>query len=218
MATPYFQFKYDRVTSTQDLAREKLRDLPVVVIAAEQSQGRGRTDARWLNAPRPLAVSFAFHHVQPESRPLSLMAGVAANRALEEDILLKWPNDVLHEDSKIGGILVERTDDSTVIGFGLNLWWPDAPDGVGALWDDDPGPAKHVGLGALWAAELAHLISEPGWPREEYLSVCATLERDIAWDDGGPGRAVDVSEDGGLVVEIDGTRQVLYSGAVRHIR
>ena len=131
MATPYFQLRQVEVPSTQDVARENLEDLPVVVVAASQSSGRGRLGTEWENAARSLAVSIAFRASPSDQRPFSLMAGVAALRSITVASSLKWPNDVMDVEgaNKVGGILTERSQDEVVVGMGLNLYWPDAPVG-----------------------------------------------------------------------------------------
>ncbi|MEX1249232.1 MAG: biotin--[acetyl-CoA-carboxylase] ligase, partial [Acidimicrobiia bacterium] len=110
MATPYLQIFTGDVPSTQDLARDRLESLPVAVVASSQSEGRGRSGSRWENAERALAVSLAWEADDDDHRPFSLMAGVAAVRALGNDVALKWPNDVMKSEQKIGGILVERAE------------------------------------------------------------------------------------------------------------
>ncbi len=217
MATPYFQLRVNRVPSTQDVAREELEELPLLVLAAGQTRGRGRSGAEWLTADRALAASLAFHHAEGEERPLSLMAGVAALRATD-GTSLKWPNDVLADGVKVGGILVERSGDVTVIGLGLNLWWPTPPEGMGALFAEDPGEEAHAEIGALWGAELMEALDREGWEIDEYRRSCATIGHDITWEPDGAGRTVDVADDGALVVETSAGREALYSGAVTHLR
>jgi BirA family biotin operon repressor/biotin-[acetyl-CoA-carboxylase] ligase len=162
-------------------------------------------------------VSLAFEADAGESRPIPLMAGVAAAR-LDPGVDLKWPNDVMVGDCKAGGILVEKVGDVVVVGLGLNLWWPDAPDEVCALYPDDPGEGRHLELGSLWGAEMMRLLETPGWPREEYKARCSTLGREVTWEPEGRGRAVDVDDDGALVVEADGETIAVSSGVVRHLR
>ena len=216
MATPYLQISVDECPSTQDIARSKLDDLPVVVIAARQTEGRGRTGSGWESAPRALAVSLA-RDASGEEGPVSLTAGVAALRAVG-GVSLKWPNDILAGGLKVGGILVERSERVVVIGLGLNLWWPNPPVGAGALYTEDPGASRHAELGALWAAELMRLLGGEGWPVDEYRAHCTTIGREITWEPDGAGRAIEVSEDGSLMVEVDGEVRMLRSGAVRHVR
>jgi BirA family transcriptional regulator, biotin operon repressor / biotin---[acetyl-CoA-carboxylase] ligase len=216
MATPYLQLWAEEVASTQDLARAELEHLPVVVAAQRQTTGRGRGGAPWLSAPRALAVSLAFRPADEDLRPFSLMAGLAAVRCLE-GVSLKWPNDLIAARAKVGGILVERADE-TVIGMGVNLWWPEAPEGMGALRDTDPGPELHARVAGLWAAELMRLIDTDDWPIDEYRSLCTTLGKEISWEPDGRGTAVDITSDGALVVESSGERRTLTSGAIRHVR
>ncbi len=216
MATPYLQLWEEEVASTQDRARSELVDLPVMVAAQRQTAGRGRSGAVWDSAPRALAVSLAFRPNADDQRPFSLMAGVAASRCLH-GVGLKWPNDLMLGDLKAGGILVERSAE-VVVGMGINLWWPNPPDGVGALHETDPGADLHSQIAGLWTAELMQLIEAEGWPIEEYRSLCTTLGRDITWEPDGWGSAADVTADGGLVVEAGGIRQTLTSGAIRHVR
>ena len=218
MATPYFQFRFDTVPSTQDIARARIGDLPVLIQATGQSEGRGRTGSEWINADRALAASLAIRLPESDQRPFSLMAGVAAIRACDP-ASLKWPNDVMVGDLKVGGILVERSGEVVVIGLGLNLWWSDAPAGAGGVYAKDPGPEEHAEIGGLWGAELMRLLDGEGWPLDEYRSSCVTLGRQISWEPVGSGRAVDIAPAGGLIVEMsDGETRTLYSGRVSHVR
>jgi BirA family biotin operon repressor/biotin-[acetyl-CoA-carboxylase] ligase len=164
-----------------------------------------------------MAASIAFRPDPGEDRPLSLVAGVAAIR-ITNGTSLKWPNDVWTEGSMVGGIVVERNESSIVIGMGLNLFWPDAPLGMAALHDYDPGPDAAHQVAALWAAELLALVAAPRWPVDEYRSACVTLGQDVTWVPDGRGRAVDVDENGALLVEGDHGRQRVVAGAVRHVR
>lgn len=118
--------RLDEVTSTQDVAR----GLPVgsIVIADHQTAGRGRLDRRWQAPPRTaLLVSFVL-----EPNPLlSLAAGLAAAEACGSEVRLKWPNDLLIDERKLGGILVENTPRIAICGIGINLTW--APLGAARL-------------------------------------------------------------------------------------
>jgi BirA family biotin operon repressor/biotin-[acetyl-CoA-carboxylase] ligase len=104
------------VTSTQDVAR----DMPIgsVVVADHQTAGRGRSSHRWEDQPgAALLVSF----VLPPNPLLSLAAGVAAAEACGRGVRLKWPNDLLLDGRKVGGILVEASPVRAICGIGINL-------------------------------------------------------------------------------------------------
>jgi BirA family biotin operon repressor/biotin-[acetyl-CoA-carboxylase] ligase len=117
------------VTSTQDVARE----MPIgsVVVADHQTAGRGRSSHSWEARPgAALLVSF----VLPPNPLLSLAAGVAAAEACGRGVRLKWPNDLLLDGRKVGGILVEASPAKAICGIGINLTW--APEGAAQL--DEP--------------------------------------------------------------------------------
>jgi BirA family transcriptional regulator, biotin operon repressor / biotin---[acetyl-CoA-carboxylase] ligase len=117
------------VTSTQDVARP----LPLgsIVVADHQTAGRGRLDRRWESPPgTALLVSFVLR----PNPVLSLAAGVAAAQACGGGVRLKWPNDLLLNGAKVGGILVEVTPTTAICGIGINLAW--APPGAAKLKQD----------------------------------------------------------------------------------
>ena len=103
-----------------------------VVTATHQTSGRGRKDRRWID--RPGQNLLASYLLKPWREPeewggVPLLAGLAVQRALRKfaplDLHLKWPNDVLVENRKIGGILAESVtiEGATwiITGIGVNL-------------------------------------------------------------------------------------------------
>jgi BirA family biotin operon repressor/biotin-[acetyl-CoA-carboxylase] ligase len=105
---------------------------PVLLLADEQTAGRGRRGRRWHAIPgQGLTFSLAVALRRPlrELSALPLVAGVAVARALHAfgvtRASLKWPNDIVVGDAKLGGILVEtkshRGAVKAVIGVGINL-------------------------------------------------------------------------------------------------
>ena len=115
---------FDEVDSTNSwLLRHP--DLPSgsVCLADQQTAGRGRAGRTWHTPPgSAIALSLARDFPAPPQPALTLVAGVAVVRALPESRLqLKWPNDLLLEGRKVGGILVEAQGRRAVIGIGLNL-------------------------------------------------------------------------------------------------
>lgn len=102
-----------------------------IALAEYQTAGRGRRGRAWLAPPGGsvcLSISWSFREVPPDLGALSLAVGVCVVCALEEVGLsaqLKWPNDILVEQRKLGGILIELRAESAgpacvVIGIGLN--------------------------------------------------------------------------------------------------
>ena len=122
-------------TNTDLLGRVATLDAPLLLVAEAQTQGRGRVGRTWLSAPgAALTFSLAWRLAKPvgELSGLPLAIGVAVAQALGEydvPVALKWPNDILKDGRKLGGILIETagTPGGTwaVIGIGLNLTLPD---------------------------------------------------------------------------------------------
>jgi BirA family biotin operon repressor/biotin-[acetyl-CoA-carboxylase] ligase len=103
------------------------------MLAEYQTSGRGRRGRSWLAPPGGaicLSVSWTFREMPPDLGALGLVIGVCALRALGKlgigNVRLKWPNDLLVEDRKLGGVLIELRAESggpacVVIGIGLNV-------------------------------------------------------------------------------------------------
>jgi BirA family biotin operon repressor/biotin-[acetyl-CoA-carboxylase] ligase len=117
----------ERCDSTNDLLLKQNPEKPALIAAEEQTAGRGRRGRRWHSAPGA-GITFSLgrriHRPVRELAALSLVAGVAATRALRalgaHQAALKWPNDLVVDGAKLGGILVETRGNHAVIGIGLN--------------------------------------------------------------------------------------------------
>jgi len=104
-----------------------------VLLAEYQSAGRGRRGRAWLAPPGGaicLSMSWTFREVPQDLGALGLVVGVCALKALREHgvagVSLKWPNDLLVDERKLGGVLIDLRAESAgaacvVIGIGLNL-------------------------------------------------------------------------------------------------
>ena len=122
-----------------------------------------------------MAVSVAWEPAWPvpDRGLVPLAAGWSVCEGVDRRIRLKWPNDVLLDGAKVGGILVEASGDLVVAGLGLNLWWPDAPDGAGALAASDPGRSEADRVARAWAGTLLTVTVLPPvtlMPQSAFLS------------------------------------------------
>jgi len=121
------------ITSTNEIARqEALRKAPegTVVIAERQTAGRGRLKRTWITTEGNIAVSLILYPPKKYLYTLTMIASLGVANAIETvtgvKCQLKWPNDVLIEGKKVGGILIEtRTSiekvDFAVVGIGINV-------------------------------------------------------------------------------------------------
>lgn len=240
----------ERTGSTNsDLAARAKAGAPegAVLVAEEQSAGRGRLDRQWTAPPR--SGLFFSVLLRPSGVPverwgwLPLLAGVATATAVSRaggvDTGLKWPNDLLvtvdGEERKTGGILAERAgDDGVVIGIGLNVSLREDELPVPAAGSLALAGAKGTDRDPLLRAVLRSLADWYGeWRtaggdpdasrlRPVYAAGCVTLGRavraELPGGDAVTGTAVTVDDDGRLVIATDGEERAVGAGDVVHLR
>ena len=233
--------------STNRYAMEDGRE-GLVVVALEQTEGRGRHGNAWTSPPGGVYLSYVPTRELIPERPtdLSLVASLAVVDVVETTLekagveqpraLLKWPNDVLVSDGKVAGVLVQAKDPSlVVVGVGLNVNTTidldeDRPPDE---WPVGPRSLHEVAGHPLNFAEIAVDLVEALVIRlergldeaavEEYRSRCHTLGKRVTFTEGtlrSQGTAVDIDpEGGGLLVRLEGGEvRCVTSGEVRHVR
>ncbi len=217
-----------------------------VLVAEEQTAGRGRMGRSWVSVPgASLTFSVLLRPVSvpPAARGwLPLLAGLAVVSAVRElagvPATLKWPNDVLVGGRKLAGVLAEQSADAVVIGIGLNVAspagpLPGAPSALPATSLRAEG--ADVAREALLIEVLRHLErrylafrDDPDPARcgllAAYRSRCGTLGRDVRVElPGGrvlAGTAEDIDAGGHLLVRVPGGSGLtpVSAGDVSHLR
>jgi BirA family transcriptional regulator, biotin operon repressor / biotin---[acetyl-CoA-carboxylase] ligase len=236
-------------STNADLLARALAGEPegVVLAAEEQTAGRGRMGRTWIAPPcAALTFSMLLRPAPPPARRgwLPLLTGLAVAEAVTAvtgvPVSLKWPNDVLAGDAKLGGILAESAGDAVVVGVGLNVSTEPAElpgPGPGAL------PATSLyGAGATALGRepllLAVLAAVERWYRAwqdaggdpersglraAYTGRSATIGRSVRAElPGGQalsGPAVGVDPDGRLLVRVpSGAERAVAAGDIVHLR
>jgi BirA family biotin operon repressor/biotin-[acetyl-CoA-carboxylase] ligase len=214
-----------------------------VCVAEFQSAGRGRRGRRWhtpLGSGVCLSVGWQFADTPAELSALTLAVGVVVRRALAAttglDVALKWPNDLVWDERKLGGILVELATEAqggshVVVGLGLNVTMPsellrglsDWPRGAVDLASAlGRAPPRAVLVGALvdGLAELFDEYPRSGFAayREEWRAGDYLRGRSVRLDDARGavlGTAVGIDADGALLIETaPGARRRVVAGDV----
>ena len=226
-----------------------------VVAATLQTAGRGRRGREWIAAPGDSLTFSLLWRFAPGSVPigLSLAVGVAVARALEKvgagdtpqsfdsdrrkcravsgkspwGAALKWPNDVLYQGKKLGGILVELLPGAphvAVIGISINRRLPAAlPHDVRAT---AAALGDHIEINVLLAALLSELLTvlesfaiagfaalRADWlARHAFQDAPVVLLSDFSPPRHGICRGVD--KDGALLLEVDGHIERILSGEI----
>lgn len=123
--------RFNSLPSTNSLALSWAKDPSLhgtVILAAEQSAGRGRHGRRWLAPPGQCVLLSTIVFPPADCRRPPLLTAWAAVSACEvaerltgQPAALKWPNDVLMTGRKVAGVLIEQRGAATVAGIGLNV-------------------------------------------------------------------------------------------------
>ena len=123
----YKLISFDKIPSTQDYAHELINagraTDKTVILAAAQSAGRGRYRRTWVSHHGNIYVSFIFECPERDAR-LSYSIAVAVAETIASfgvHPTIKWPNDILVDNKKIAGILIEYTGRFVVVGIGINV-------------------------------------------------------------------------------------------------
>ena len=232
---------FDRVPSTNDIAWShappKSAD-GLVICAEEQTSGRGRMGRTWVcPSGKGLLLSVVLRPELDVSKQsvLTVMAAVAVARSIQEryrlPAVIRWPNDIIVRDRKVGGILVEaRTLDlgpTFVVGIGLNTGFRD---------EDFPSELRRTATSLAIETDRsvrrvecirALLRSLDRWYRavqrgeygliaEDWRQLSSTLGQRVVLDDGTQelhGRVLDLTLEDGLILRLDSGVTRLFSPA-----
>ena len=211
------------------------------VITVEQAAGRGRWHRLWMSPPGNLYVTWIWPRELEKYGPvlavpelLSLVLGymlATALKALHFKVQIKWPNDLFWNGHKIGGVLIEKKNDRTLVGIGLNLVSAPSKD---ALIREGAAPAASLAQTGFHLTPLSGWLALSGLAKiclkEEVCHLAPSafirlVEKHLV----GIGRRVVVqtereepfsarieglAPDGGLVLERERKQYVLYSGSI----
>ena len=201
-------FFFESIYNTQEFALSELSSEPVLVISYSQEKGKGTSNKTWLNADQALACSLAVHQddIKLKHTLIPLLSGYAFIEVFKDTKLsLKWPNDIILNHLKVGGILVEKSKNKICIGMGINYFWekPEIP-GAGSVFtkkQDDSLINLHA---EKWAKDVLSSLRKNNFDIEKYKQKLQTIGKIVEYPEG-RGWAEDVNEDGSLKIKsIDG--------------
>lgn len=231
---------FDSIDSTNTYAKQLARDgAPegTIVIADHQTGGRGRL-GRSFSSPAGMGIYFSLI-LRPDCLPEELMhltcaAGIAASDAIanigQETPGIKWTNDLVLHNRKLGGILTELSVNSqtrkvewAVIGIGINCCQTDFPEEIRNIAISlGISPDQRLQLIAELVQSLyrmrQRLLAEKESIMEDFRHRCITIGQEISilrGDQVRHGKAVAVDNDGELIVVFpDGHQEAVASGEV----
>jgi BirA family biotin operon repressor/biotin-[acetyl-CoA-carboxylase] ligase len=229
--------------STNDRARqcaaEAAGGLPLLIVADQQTAGRGRGSNRWWTGRGGLAMSLLVDgKMFGGDRNRSVLVGLAAAVAVVEAVQLlleshavglHWPNDVVVAERKLAGVLVEvLADRCHIIGIGVNTnnTLAEAPPELQRIATSvfdltgKPHDPTDILIGVLRPLEdmLQRLSDAPEEIGRRAGELCLQVGRTLTVRSGNrsiTGRAAGIAPDGALLLETSEGRRKLYSGVVQ---
>lgn len=215
-------YYYTETDSTNE--RAKILEAGSLILAERQLAGKGRLGREWVSEKGGLYFSIVLEpNLSIEDVPkLTLTAGVAVAEALANfRARLKWPNDILIDGKKVCGILSEISGEverpKIIIGIGINVKNP-VPNGAVNL--QAYGEISLVDIFervvASFVSYYAELLSGE-WDRikNKWIEFSDTIGKRVRVSSSGKtyvGRAIGLADDGGLLLESEGTIKKIYSG------
>ena len=217
-----------RVGSTNDRLTELARaGAPpwTVVVADEQTRGRGRGGSRWISPPDAGLWMSVLLPLDDRDPTLPLRVGLASAEAVEvvapevPPVGIKWPNDLMVKGRKLGGVLCERVGERAIVGIGINI--SESPDVETSTWlemEADRSLYRKDLAGAILRRLQGVLPGDVSF--SELLPRLAERDvlrgRVVASEVAGRGRAAGIDARGALVVvRSDGEDVPVVSGSVR---
>ncbi|MBR2441635.1 MAG: biotin--[Clostridia bacterium] len=218
---------FERISSTQDYAREKRgegRDL--IVSATVQTGGKGTKGRSFESQEGGVYISkLAFYQEFPAKNAFQIMAGAATAvcetlKGLGLSPVIKWPNDIFVNGKKICGILIENVFSganisSSIVGIGLNIHNELSPELQEIATTVEKETGKHFSVEEV-KDSLLEALEKPVC-MEKYLSYIGYIGSEAILcfgDERIPATLLSVDEQGGLFVEIEGERKRLTSTEV----
>lgn len=240
LEAPFTVEYHESIASTNDRARELASDgaADVVVLADEQTGGRGRLERRWNSPSGGVWLSVVTRPaIVPARAPLyTLAASVATASAAREagvDARIKWPNDVVvpvdeaGDYRKLAGILTEMEGETDrvewlVVGIGVNanVGADDLPEGATSVREEAGNVDRRRFVQRL-LEEFDALRGDLEGVVSAWRDLALTLGQRVRVDRPDHaivGEAVDVTESGALVVETDEGRKTVSAGDCEHLR
>ena len=214
----YKLLSFDKITSTQDYAHDLIANgeasNKIIVKALAQSAGRGRYRRNWVSHHGNLYVSFIYK-ITERNPKLSYAVGIAVAETLLAFKLkpqIKWPNDILIDDKKISGILIEYSQNFVIIGIGINIkTCPTIKEYKTTKMNDyskntDINDVLSVLIKKMDKWRNANFV----FVRERWMDLAAALNKVIKYH-GKSAELIGLNEDGALVLR-DGSQYILTYG------
>jgi len=198
--------------ATTMIAEHKAGD-HTAIVAAAQSAGRGRFRRKWVSHHGNLYASFIYGCEERDARLSYAVAIAVADTLFSFGIVptIKWPNDILVDDKKISGILIEYYGRFVIVGIGINIATnPTVPEYKTTKINDFVMTNEKDVLGRLMKYLDKWIKADFAIVRERWMSMATGLNTTVKYR-GATAQLIGINENGALVLRC-GTRYVLAYG------
>lgn len=214
----YKVFSFDKIPSTQDMAHDLIASGQAVhrtaVVALAQSAGRGRLRRKWVSHHGNLYVSFVYNSDVRDGRLAYMVAVAVAETIGEYGVVstIKWPNDILIDEKKVCGILIEYSGPFVIIGIGINIKTNPTVREYKTVKLDNyvSGISDTELLGRLMRNMDKWLRTDFSVVRARWMQLVAHLNKNVIYH-GSPAELIGINENGALILRRD-TRYLLVYG------
>ena len=219
---------FEEIDSTNDeCKRISIENDFHIVIAEKQTKGKGRLGKKWSSPPTGNIYMSISTEKELSFGPISLLTGLICKKSIDKMIIdknigLKWPNDLILENKKIGGILIETENVGmkikTIIGIGINLNLPDKESWWGDLskfkLDDD----REILINKIIVGLISAIEKPNSQWMDEWRDACIHINKKVGINKNGQQLKDvifhDIDIDGNAVIKIKEDYDTFTSGEI----
>ncbi|MCQ2581329.1 MAG: biotin--[acetyl-CoA-carboxylase] ligase [Alphaproteobacteria bacterium] len=213
----YKVVSFDKIPSTQSMAQDMIATHKAgdhtVIVAAAQSDGRGRFRRKWVSHHGNLYASFIYACPERDARLSYAVAVAVADTLYSFGITptIKWPNDILVDGKKISGILIEYCGRFVIVGIGINITTcPTVAEYKTTKTDNYVKINPNDLLGKLMKFLDKWIVADFSQVRARWMSMATGLNMPVKYR-GATAQLIGINENGALVLRC-GSRYVLAYG------
>lgn len=221
---------FEKINSTNTFLKNGDFSHGVVAVAGSQTEGRGRRGNKWLDKfDESLLFSIILDYADISINTFTLVLGLAVIKAADKNISnnslkIKWPNDIILNNKKIGGILCEKENNKLIIGIGLNIFNTEF-ENSDINWTSFKKENIYIDINSFFIDLLTKIevyhkyFIKHGFHYfiDDYRKYCVNLNKEVYFKNGENlinAYVKNIEEDGSLLVVRNGIEENIYSGTV----
>ena len=218
---------YNTISSTNTYCRQRCFQNDTLVCSSHQENGRGRKGKSFFSPPDGLYFTLSMKTDNVDISNATIIAALSITKALNKlyqiDCMIKWVNDIYYQGKKVAGILSEAFTDNNslilLIGIGININQNNFPDEINSiatsLFIPDCNRSQLISeiinnIYQLFNVDKATII-------EEYRRKMFLIGKEVSFTINNVsyvGEAIDINEEGNLIVNCNNKNMVLKSGEI----